>query len=385
MADLYFDNNATTAVLPEVRERMCAVLDMGPLNPSSSHRVGAKARGLLEEARREAAGLVSCDPACLSFTSGATEANHRVLTALAYGPLRGHALVTTAVEHASVLEAAELLWSAGHPVTILPVDGDGLVSLERLEDAIATPRTLVSIQWANNETGVIQPMKAISEVVQGKGALLHCDATQAVGKLMVDLSVVPIDFLVFSSHKLNGPQGAGALVATNPNLVRSHLPGGGQESGVRPGTQNLVAAAGFGRACSLRAAILDGWIAAVGNLRDTLEAHLALAGIAHTVNGVGAERLCNTSNIRLHDVDGEALSVRLQSAGLACSQGSACHSMRPEPSRVLRAMGLSEAAAWASLRFSLSAANTELEVREAGTLIESVYSSLRAANVPQAV
>jgi len=385
MADIYLDNNATTAVHPRVRERMSEVLDMGPLNPSSSHRQGRTARSLLESARADAAALVGCSPSQLYFTSGATEANHRVLELLRRGPLHGYSLVTSAVEHASILEAAQVLAREGVRVTILPVDSDGRVSTEAAADAIRGPDTLISLQWANNETGVVQPVREISSIAHERGALMHCDGVQAAGKTPVNLEAVPIDFFVFSSHKINGPQGAAALVARIPGTLPPSLPGGGQERGLRPGTENLPAIAGFGLACAIRAEQLLLWTSNVAALRDDFESRLNSSGVVCSINGARVQRLCNTSNIQFCSVDGEALLLRLQAAGVACSQGSACNAHKPEPSFVLRAMGLSEDEAWGSLRFSLSAANTRTEIAEAVELITFLHEQLSSAALPRAV
>lgn len=385
MADIYFDNNATTQVLPTVLARMLEAYETGPLNPSSNHRLGALARRMLREAREHVAQLVGATPEQLVFTSGATEANHRVLELLRSGSLRGYSLLTTPVEHSSVLEAASDLQRAGVSVRMVPIRSDGQVTSDAIERMIDGPRTLVSIQWANNETGVIQPIRDISAVVRAAGALLHVDAVQAAGKTHVSFTDVPIDFLVLSSHKINGPQGVGSLVARDLALLKPPLSGGGQERSLRPGTENLPGIVGFGEAARLRHMILDEWIAVVSMLRDDFESELRETGVVKAINGEGSPRICNTSNVCFKAVDGEALLLRLQARGLVCSQGSACTSHRPEPSHVLRAMGLGPEAAWSSLRFSLSAANAREEVRSAVDMIRLAHEQLTQLSLPRAV
>lgn len=385
MADIYFDNNATTAVLRQVRDRMMTVLESGPLNPSSSHHQGRMAREILESARADTASLVNCGPSQLFFTSGATEANHRVLELLRRGRLRGYSLVTTAVEHASILEAAHQLSREGVHVTVVPVDADGAVRAGSIADAIEGPKTLVSVQWANNETGVLHPIREIAAIVRDRGATLHCDGVQAAGKTSVDVQQVPVDFLVFSSHKINGPQGVAALVARDPDSLTPALPGGGQERGGRPGTENLAAIAGFGVACALRAENLLTWMSRVALLREKFESKLLASGVVKCINGAGAARLCNTTNVQFELAEGEALFLRLQAAGIACSQGSACNARKPEPSFVLRAMGLTEEQAWASVRFSFSNGNTLSEVADAVEVIQGMCQSLSRSPLARAV
>lgn len=343
------------------------------------------AREILELARTNVASLVNSRSAQLFFTSGATEANHRVLELLRRGRLRGYSLVTTAVEHSSVLEAAHQLEQEGVAVTIVPIEADGTVRAEAISEAVSGPETLVSVQLANNETGVVHPIREIAAVVRERGAMLHCDGVQAVGKTPIDVEQLSVDFLVFSSHKINGPQGAAALVARDPDLLTPALPGGGQERGRRPGTENLAAIAGFGAACALRAENLLLWMSRVAPLRDDFEARLLDSGVVRRINGAGAPRLCNTTNVQFESVEGEALFLRLQAAGVSCSQGSACNAHKPEPSFVLRAMGLTEDEAWASLRFSFSDGNTMSEVGDVVDLIQAIHRELSSSALPRAV
>lgn len=374
--EVYLDNNATTRVLPEVAEAVTRTMLGGCGNPSSVHSAGARARALLQEARERVASLVSADPAELVFTSGASEANNLVVQSVLRGPMDGYRLVTTAVEHSSVLAAARQMERRGREVVVLPVDEQGRVSAEGLAEAISPGRTLVSVQWANNETGVLQEIPRLAEVAHEYGALFHTDAVQAVGKVPVDLGATPVDFLSLSGHKLHGPPGVGALVARDRSLLRPLTFGGDQEDSLRPGTENLPGIVGLGVALWMRCQRFDAVAHATRELRDALEGKLARRGLVRCVNGYGATRLPNTSNIQFLDLDGEALTVRLDRMGVRCSQSSACTNRRPEPSYVLRAMGLTEPQAYASVRFTFSELNDAADVDLAVEAISSVHADL---------
>ena len=380
--EIYLDNNATTAPLPEVVHEMAACYRMGPLNPSSVHQAGARARRRLQEAREQTAAALGALPTQVLFTSGATEANHLVLRGLLAGSMKGFQLVTTAVEHSSILEAARRLEDWGVSVRILPVDRHGLIDLEELEGAIDPQRTLVSVQWANNETGVLQPLQSIAELCQARGAVLHSDAVQAVGKLPMDLSRIPVDFLSLSGHKLHGPVGSGVLFRRDPAALTPVLPGGGQESGIRPGTENLPAVVGLAVALEHRSERLHRIMADLGALRHRFETGLKEAGMVEAINGADAPRIPNTSSITFKGVDGEALLLRLDQEGVQCSQSSACTNRKPEPSYVLRAMGLSEDEAFRSVRFSFSEFNTKDEVDRALDTLNRLHSTLTRFHVP---
>ena len=374
--EIYLDNNASTCVLPEVAEAVREVLFDGCGNPSSAHRAGTRARRRLWQARERVATLLSADPADVVFTSGASEANNLVVQSLVAGPLEHYRLVTSAVEHSSVLETAEALRRLGRQVVVLPVDSNGLVSKDQLVSAVAPGRTLVSIQWANNETGVIQPVAHLAECARELGALFHTDAVQAVGKVPVDLEAVPVDFLSLSGHKLHAPLGVGALVVRDRGLLRPLMFGGSQEGSLRPGTENVPGIVGLGVALALRNERFGSVAAATRDLRRAFESGLAKRGLVGGVNGLGADRLPNTSNVRFLDMDGEALTARLDQLGVRCSQSSACTNRRPEPSYVLRAMGLSEHQAYASVRFAFSELNTTTDVNDAVDAVSSVHADL---------
>lgn len=375
--DIYLDSNATTSAHPDVVRTMAAALRSGPLNPSSPHEHGRRAARIVREARVRVAALVGAEPESTTFLSGATEANHLILHNLLHGAFAGFRLVTTAVEHSAILEAARFLLGRGVPVDILPVSSRGILDLERLDKAVRSPETVVSVQWANNETGVVQPMADIVHIVHGRGAILHTDAVQAAGKVPVSLGVGGATYVVYSGHKIRGPQGIAALAASpdSPTLS-SALPGGQQEKGVRPGTENTAAIAGFGVAAKLRTDCMEDWAHSVQRLRDRFEDGLRDLGLIVQVNGGGVPRLPNTSNVQFRTADGEALLLRLSRAGVSCSQGSACRSRTPEPSSVLRAMGLEPGAAWSSLRFSFSEENTMDEVDEVLGVLKDIHEQI---------
>lgn len=374
--EIYLDNNATTGVLPEVVDAVVCAMRDGYGNPSSVHQAGARARARLGDAREQVAAALSAQPRDVLFTSGASEANNLAILSLLDRPMRGYRLVTSEVEHSSVLEAAAALERRGQEVVVVPVEEDGIVSEDALADAILPGRTLVSVQWANNETGVVQPIARLLARARSLGAVFHSDAVQAFGKIPVDIGMVPMDFMSVSAHKIHGPLGVGALVARNRSLLTPLLFGGSQEQSLRPGTENVPAIVGFGVAASLRAARLGAIALLTREMRDAFELGLRRAGLVRGFNGDGAERLPNTSNALFLDTDGEALVVRLDQAGVRCSQSSACTNQRPEPSYVLRAMGLTESEAYASVRFSFSEFNCMRDVGDAVEAISRVRASL---------
>ena len=378
--EMDFDANATTRPLPEVREAVVEAMDANLGNPSSTHQGGERARAYLREAREAIGRLIGASPEQVILTSGGTEANNTVLFS-AHALARGDAprILTTEIEHSSVLKACEALESSDAHVRYLPVDADGIVDLEALDEALhTTPGPhLVSVQWVNNETGVIQPIERIGELCAKKeGAFFHTDAAQAVGKLPVDVSALPIDFLTFTGHKLHGPQGTGALYARDPKYLYPRLFGGDQEGGRRAGTENVPGFVGLGKAAALRLERFDAVAAHCAALRDAFERKLFAAIDGLRINGNPDHRVPNTTDLLFPEVDGQALLLRLDQAGIRCSQSSACTNQRPEPSYVLRAMGLSEDEAYASIRFSFSEQNTHEEIDRAVATITELHSEL---------
>ena len=373
-SEVYLDNNATTPPLPEVRAAVLKALGAFG-NPSSSHEAGERARQQLRVARISLASLLGCGPASILFTSGATEANNTVLRSFS-GP--GKRIVSTEVEHSSVLAALDRSAREGTEVVLLPVGRSGLIDPDDLRRAIAEETALVSVQWANSETGVVQPVEEIGRLCAEAGVPLHTDAAQAAGKLPVSLGDLPVDYASIAGHKFHAPAGVGALCLRAGAPLRGLLDGGDQEAGLRAGTENLPGIAGMGCAARLRAGSLRQTMTRLGDLRDRLEREIMDRCGGVTVNGDSQSRVRNTTNLLFDGVDGQALVARLDQRGVRCSQSSACANQRPEPSHVLRAMGLSEEEAYGSVRFSLSVLNDEEEVEAASAAVEEEVNRVRA-------
>jgi cysteine desulfurase len=351
MPAIYMDANATTPVLPEVVEAMRPYWAESFGNASSVHQRGQQARAAVDQARESVAALLNCRPAEIVFTSGGTESDNLAL----FGVLSpGDHLVTTAIEHHAVLHAAEALAERGAEVTFLKPNAFGLMDAEEVRASLRPNTRLVSVMLANNETGVIQPVREMAEVAHGAGALFHTDAVQAGGKLPLDVATLGCDLLSLSGHKMHAPQGIGVLFARRNVKLNPLFHGGLHERGRRPGTENVAGIVGLGRAAELARTFLDAPESAVPNLalpenpaavaalRDRLEQGI-LARVADAgVNGGGAPRVANTTNLYFDGVDAEALIIALDLHGLAVSAGSACQSGATEPSHVLVAMGLPE-------------------------------------------
>ncbi len=377
MSDLiYLDNNATTQVAPEVLEAMLPFFREQYGNPSSAHVLGLLAEGALVQAREQVAALLGCQPAEVVFNGGGTEGlNHAFRGVFEAFPAKRH-FVTTAVEHSAVLALAEWLRRQGAEVTVLPVDAEGRLDLARLEAALRPDTALVSVMAANNETGVCFPLPEIAALVKARGALFHVDATQAAGKLPLDLAALPADLLNLSAHKLHGPKGVGALFIRRGLRLKPFMVGGHQERGRRGGTENLPGAVGLGKAAELARAALPA-MERVRALRDGLESALKAALSDVRIHGEAAPRLPNTSFAAFPGIEGEALLLRLSQRGVCVSTGSACTTGQREASHVLRAMGVEARLALGTLRFSLSRDTTEAEIRRAGELVPELVRELR--------
>ncbi|HYG91809.1 MAG TPA: cysteine desulfurase family protein [Azospirillum sp.] len=368
---IYLDHNATTPLAPEALEAMLPFLGAHFANPSSPHAAGMAARQAVGEARGAVAALVGAKAAEIVFTASATEANHLAilgtLRALAEtDPLRHH-VVTTAVEHPATLLLFAELERQGWRVSVLPVDNAGRISLDDLRAVVNDTTALVSVMWANNETGVLMPVAPAADIAQARGALFHTDAVHAAGRVPVDVDAVNTDLVTLSAHKLHGPKGVGALYVRKGTPLAPQVHGS-QERGRRGGTENVPAIVGFGVAAALaqRALVADVG-AGMADLRDRLERGILAISPGSVVNGADAPRLPNTSNIRFADasgrpVDAEELLMRLDRAGIQVSMGAACASGGNKPSHVLTAMGLSAAQAAACLRFSLGRDTAMAEV-----------------------
>ncbi|MFA7345115.1 MAG: aminotransferase class V-fold PLP-dependent enzyme [Terrimicrobiaceae bacterium] len=371
---IYLDNNATTELAPEVLEVMVPLLRDGYGNPSSAYGLGRQAAKVLEEARARVAALAGCLESEILFTSCGTESiNTAVGSALATDPDKKH-IVTTAVEHSATIKLCESLAQRGYEVTWLPVDSSGMLDLDQLAAAIRTDTVLVTLLWANNETGVLFPMHEIAEIVRKKKTLLHVDAVQAFGKLPVSLADSGIHFLSASGHKIHAAKGVGALYA-NRRVKFSPLLRGSQEGGRRGGTQNLASIAGFGKAAELAAAHIGS--RQVLDWRNAFEEHMLSAVPGCSVNGDRTHRLPNTSNLSFEGVESEGALILLDEQGLCCSAGSACTSGSIHPSHVLKAMGFSNERARASLRFSFGRYNSAGDLAGACDLVPSAVAKLR--------
>ena len=377
MRHVYLDNNATTMTAPEV------VRAMGPFwveaygNPSSMHYFGGGLRAVVDGAREQVAKLLNADFAEIVFTSGGSESDNLAIrgTVEALGDRRRH-IVTTRVEHPAVRETCRYLKKHGYRLTELGVDGDGALDLDELAAAVTSDTALVSVMWANNETGVVFPIEEIARIVKRRGAVFHTDAVQAVGKLPIDLEKVPIDLLSLSGHKLHGPKGVGALYVRRGTKLVPLIIGGHQEGGKRAGTENVAGMVGLGAACELAGANLAEETIRVRALRDRLQEGLLASCQGAKVNG--ARRLPNTLNISFEFIEGEAILLMLDDLGISASSGSACASGSLEPSHVMRAMGVPFTMAHGSIRFSLSRYNAEEDIDHVIEHMPAVVDRLRA-------
>ena len=358
---VYFDHNASTAVAPECLEAINACLRGGPLNPSSKHSHGEHAKRLVADARHAVADSLGAAGSEIVFTSSGTESNHMaILGALAAHPDRRH-IVTSEVEHPATMMLLRELQTRGVHVSYLPVDSSGRLNPEALIETLTERTALVSLMWANNETGVLFPIAQIAQITRRRNILFHTDAVQAVGKVPVDLRQVPVDMLSLSGHKLHAPAGIGALFVRKgerlPPLLFGH-----QERGRRGGTENVAGIVALGVASALMRQRLPAESARLQALRDRLEAGVLARVPFARVNGAAAPRVPNTSNLRFGDLDADLLLGKLDRAGFCASAGAACSAAGIRPSHVLTAMGLSASAALASLRISLGSDNDAAQV-----------------------
>lgn len=377
MRTIYFDNNATTKVAEEVLE------DIKPLfcelygNPSSMHTFGGQIGRRIRQARGQVAQLLGCEPSEIIFTSGGTESDNAAIKGtLAAAPDR-RKIITTRVEHPAVLAVCRELENHGYTVVELGVDKYGCLDLAELEEQIDDDTALVTIMYANNETGVVFPIEKIAELVTSKGSLFHTDAVQAVGKIPLNLSKSNIDLLSLSGHKLHAPKGVGVLYVRKGTRLSPFMLGGHQEGGRRAGTENVPGIVGLGKACELAAQNLKEENSKVKYLRDKLENAILEKCPDCRLNGNKENRLPNTCNISFEYIEGESILLMLDKYGICASSGSACTSGSLEPSHVLRAMGVPFTAAHGSIRFSLSRYNTEQEVDYTIEKIPQIVNHLR--------
>ena len=380
---IYLDHNATTPVRDEVAAAVLRVLREVPGNPSSAHAEGAAARAEVERARERVAALVAARPAEVVFTSGATESNNLAIFGVAYAATApGRHLVTSAAEHPSVEEPLAALEAKGFRVSRVAVDADGLVDAEALAAAITPETSLVSILWANNETGVVQPMAHLAALVRARGVPLHVDATQAIGKLAVRFDAVPADLLSASAHKFNGPKGSGFLVVRGDRALAPWSCGGSQERGRRGGTHNVAGIAGLGVAAELARLEVDERAARSAALRDRLWSGIEAKVPRVRRHGASASLLPNTLCVEFRETAGDVLLEALDGEGIAVSAGAACASGSVHPSRTLLAMGCSVAEARASLRFSVGLGTSEAQIDRVLALLPDLVARVRALGPP---
>ncbi len=374
MSRIYLDNNATTQVSPEVRAAMLPYLTDNFGNPSSGHREGELARAGVDEARAQVAGLLNVAPARITFTSGGSEANNlAIFSAASANPAKKH-LVAARVEHASVLAPLKFMASHGYEVTLLEVEADGGLDLDRLLAAIRPDTALVSLMGANNETGVLWPLAEIGTICRERGVLFHSDVVQMLGKEPIDAATLPVDYLSMAAHKLHGPKGVGALYAVRRAVLTPLIQGAGQENGKRAGTENTHGVAGFGMACELAAAHLSENHGRIASLRNRLEAGIIAAAPEALIMGKTQPRLANTVNVCFKHCSSAGLVQELDVRGIAVSGHSACHSGDLDPSHVLSAMGVAETHLHGSLRISLSRYSTETEVERFLAVLPEIVS-----------
>jgi cysteine desulfurase len=362
---IYLDYNATTPVLPEVLDAMMPYFTTEWGNPSSTYKFGYRIKSAIEKAREQVAELIGAHPMEIIFTSCATESNNAAIhAALRANPSKRH-IVTSAVEHSSVLNYCKALEKDGFRVTYLPVDREGLLKVGDFENAITDDTAIVSLMWANNETGVLFPVKDIAEICHSHGVLYHCDAVQAAGKVDINLRNILINYLSLTGHKFHAPKGVGALYIRRKTPMSPFIHGGHQERNLRGGTESVPLIVGVGKAAELARHRLPVFDRKVRPLRDSLEEGILERVLDTELNGHATQRLSNTANISFDGIESEALLILLDKEGICASSGSACLADSDEPSHVIRAMKPECAASRQMIRFSLDCACTTVDVQTA--------------------
>ena len=374
---IYLDNNATTQLDPAVIEEMLPFLTRHYGNPSSGYSFAATARKAINLARERLAALLGCEPVEIVFSSGGTESNNAVINSALQLEAGGKHVITSAVEHSAVLRPCQDLAKRGYDVTFLGVDGHGNLDVAELEAAIRPGTALVSIMWANNETGVVFPIEKIAEICREKRVLFHTDAVQVTGKIPMRLRDSPINFLSLSAHKFHGPKGVGALYISRQTRFSPLIAGGGQENGRRGGTENVASIVGLGKAAELAFKYLAEGHCNTRSMRDRFGEFVLEAVSGASVNGAGAARLPNTSSLSFEGIESPSALLLLDRQGICCSAGSACRTGSQEASHVLRAMNPSSDGARRSLRFSLGRFNSDAQIDRAIEVVPKVIEKLR--------
>jgi len=378
---VYLDHAATTPVRPEVLEAMLPFLTEAAFgNPSSAHRFGRAARAGIEQAKRQVAAAVGAEPNQVVFTSGGTEADNLAIIGSALAA-RDHGrrmlVAVSATEHKAVLAAAHAVQHLGGEEVILPVNREGVVEMTALDAVLAQTPAAVSVMWVNNETGTVQPVEEIAARCREAGCSFHTDAVQAFGKIPVSVSDLPCTLVTLSGHKIGAPKGIGALIVRDRKAVEAIIHGGGQQFGIRPGTENVAGAVALGRAAELATAELTGHARRLGQLRDDLAARIREAVTDVVINCEGSIRAPHILNVIIPGADSEALLMHFDLAGVAVSSGSACSTGAVEPSHVLTAMGIPRELALGAIRFSLGHETTPADIERAAEVFPAVVNKVR--------
>ena len=374
---IYLDNAASTPVHEQVFHEMIPFFQDQFGNPSSIHRYGRFAQRAIQNARKQIAHLINSEPNEILLTSGGTESNNTALFGLAHAT-KGNHIVTSSIEHEAILEPCKKLEKEGFEITYIPVDNSGLVNSKDIEKSITPETCLVSIMFANNEIGTIQPIQEISKICHDKQIVFHTDAVQAVGKIKIDVKELGIDMLSISSHKINGPKGVGALYIKKGIKIIPFIYGGGQENGMRSGTENVASIVGFGKACQLAQESMKQNILHLQNIRNNLIAKVMKEIPLVTLNGHSDQRIANNAHFTFLGVNGEDLIIKLDENGIAASTGSACSVRVQKESHVLKAMGFSHDQIAGSLRLTVGISNTDSEIEKTVEILKKVVKELRA-------
>jgi len=377
MKNIYLDNNATAPLLPEISEFVKDFAERQQSNPSSSHSKGQQWRQEVEKARQDVAALIGCRSSEILFTSSGTESNNWILRGVCFEADKKCHIVTSSVEHPSIESTCRYLSERGHKVTILSVNAEGQIDLNTLEKTFDEKPDLVSIQWVNSETGVIQSVNEIATLCQAAEIPFHTDAVQALGKIPMNLDSFPVNHASFSAHKIHGLSGVGASYIEAGSHLDTLISGGSQERGLRAGTENLLGILAFGLACKLRKERLEKIRTHFKKLKTTFLSQLKTDHPDISVNGSIDHSVDNCLNLHIPGIDVSALLMRMDMKGIYFSQNSACHGQSISPSSVLKAMGLSSDQAWSSARFSFSELNSEDDIRTAANLISKEISKLK--------
>jgi len=385
---IYLDNAASTAVHPEVVKEMLPYFDIQYGNPSSIHQFGRKAKNAIQKARKQVAALIGAEPDEILFTSGGTESNNTILygfptlrdvSHVSFSFDKNH-IITSSIEHEAILEPCKKLEEKGVKITYLPVDEHGIIDSNDVTNSIAENTVLVSIMFANNEVGTIQPIKEISEICKKYQIPLHTDAVQAVGKIPIDVKELGVDALSISSHKINGPKGIGALFIKKGLKIVPYIRGGGQENGLRSGTENVASIVGFGKACEIAKEKLNENISHFQTLHSSILSRI-VKEIPHVkLNGHTEKRIFNNIHLTFLGVNGEDLIIKLDEHNIAASTGSACSVHTQKASHVLKAMGFNHEQITGSLRISFGYMNTLDEVDQTVEVLKKVVAELRSVS-----